>query len=102
MMLRFLGYVFLSLAIAALAYDGTRMIADNGRLVFTSLEQHWLNINPASMEAAKTAVDGVSGVLWPLITTVLLLPAWMVSAGLGTMLYLAGYRRPKPAIPDGI
>ena len=102
MILRLLGYVFLSVAIAALAYDGTRMIADNGRLAFTSLEQHWLNISPSSMEGARAAVDGVSGLLWPLLMTVLLLPAWMVAAGLGTLLYLAGYRRPKPAIPDGI
>jgi len=53
MVLRFLGYVFLCLAIAALAYDGIRMIADNGQLAFTSLEQHWLNISPASMEAVR-------------------------------------------------
>ena len=44
MVLRLLGYFFLCLAIAAIAYDGMRMIADNGRLAFTSLERHWLAI----------------------------------------------------------
>ena len=103
MILRLLGYVFLCLAMAALAYDGIRMIADNGRLAFTSLEQHWLNISPASMDAARALTEQASVYLWsPVLTSLLVLPAWVVAGGLGTLLYLAGYRRPRPAIPDGI
>jgi hypothetical protein len=103
MILRLLGYVFLCLAMAALAYDGIRMIADNGRLAFTSLEQHWLNISPSSMEAARAIADQISPYLWsPLLMSLLVLPAWVMACGLGTLLYLAGYRRPRPAIPDGI
>jgi hypothetical protein len=34
--------------------------------------------------------------------TVLVLPAWMVLCAAGAFLYLAGYRPPRPSIPDGI
>ena len=103
MILRILGYIFLCLGVAALAYDGIRMIADNGRLAFTSLEQHWLNISPASMEAARAFADQISAYLWsPLLVSVLVLPAWVIACGLGTLFYLAGYKRPRPALPDGI
>jgi hypothetical protein len=103
MILRFLGYVFLCIAMAALAYDGIRMIADNGRLAFTSLEQHWLFLSPASMEAARAFAEQISPYLWsPVLMSVMVLPAWVLACGLGTLLYLAGYRRPRPAIPDGI
>jgi hypothetical protein len=103
MILRFLGYVFLCLAIGALAYDGTRMIADNGRFAFTSLQQQWTNISPGSMEAAHGLADQVSAYLWsPVLMTVLVLPAWMVACGLGTLSYLAGYLGPRPVLPDGI
>jgi hypothetical protein len=79
------------------------MIADNGQLAFTSVQQHWLNLAPAGFEASKTAIEQVSAYLWsPLLMTVLVLPAWMVACGLGTIFYIAGYKRPKPAIPDGI
>ena len=103
MISRFLGYFFLCFAVAALAYDGIRMIADNGRLAFTSLEQHWLNISPAGMETARTFAEQISPYLWsPLLMSFLVLPAWVLTCGLGTLLYLAGYSRPQPAIPDGI
>lgn len=103
MILRFLGYVFLCIAMAALAYDGIRMIADNGRLAFTSLEQHWLYLSPASMEAARAFADQISPYLWsPVLMTLMVLPAWVLACGVGTLLYLAGYRRSRPPIPDTI
>lgn len=103
MLLRLLGYLFMTLGIAALAYDGTRMLADNGRLVFTSLYLHWQMLSPATMATAETWVSGFSSWLWsPVAMTVLLLPAWFVLAGLGVLLYLAGYRPPRPAMSDGI
>ncbi len=103
MILRLIGYFFLCLAIAALAYDGTRMIADNGHLAFTSVEQHWQMLAPDRMEATRLFISGANPYLWsPLLMTVLVMPAWMVAGGLGTLLYLAGYRPPRPSIPDGI
>ena len=103
MILRLTGYFFLCLAMAAIAYDGMRMIADNGRLVFTSMQDHWQAILPGSLEAAQRAVEQISTYLWsPLATTLLALPAWIVLGGLGALIYLAGYRPPRPSIPDGI
>jgi hypothetical protein len=101
--LRMTGYLFLCVAMAAVAYDGMRMIADNGRLVFTSVEEHWLALGPANMDAVRAAVERISPLLWsPLITAILAFPAWMVAGGLGVLTYLAGYRPPRPSIPDGI
>jgi hypothetical protein len=103
MILRLLGYFFLCLAMAAIAYDGMRMIADNGRLAFTSLERHWQTISPGSMDAARSGIEQISPYLWsPLLMTVLVLPAWMVLCAAGAFFYLAGYRPPRPTIPDGI
>lgn len=103
MLLRFLGYLFMTLAMAALAYDGMRMLADNGRLVFTSVYQHWSTLSPDTLQAAETWVNDISPWLWsPGAMTVLLLPAWFVLMGLGVLLYLGGYRPPRPALTDGI
>lgn len=103
MFLRFLGYVFITIGMAALAYDGARMLADNGRLVFTSLYQHWTMMHPNSLMSAHDWVVGINSWLWsPGAMTVLLLPAWFVTAGLGVLLYLAGYRPPRPALTDSI
>jgi hypothetical protein len=103
MLLRICGYLFLCAALAAAAYDGTRMIADKGELTFTSVLQHWEAWAPLSLAATREAVEGINFYLWsPLMMTVLVLPAWMVSGGAGILLYVAGYRRPRPALPDGI
>ncbi len=103
MILRLLGYCFLCAATAALAYDGMRMIADNGRLAFTTLEMHWSAISPATLSSAREAVESLSPLIWtPLVSSVLLLPAWIAALGLGCILYLGGYRPPRSPIPDGI
>ena len=103
MLLRMLGYLFLCVALAAAAFDGTRMIADKGELAFTSVLAHWQNLNPHSLDAAHAAIEGISPYLWsPLLMTVLVLPSWAVAAGLGIALYMAGYRRPRPNLPDAI
>ena len=103
MLLRLCGYLFLCVALAAAAFDGARIIADKGALTFTSVLQHWERLNPQGLAAAQGAVEGINSYLWsPLLMTVLVLPAWAVAGGLGIALYLAGYRRPRPALPDGI
>lgn len=103
MLLRFAGYLLLCVALAAAAFDGTRMIADKDGFAFTSGIHHWQTLHPASLAAAREAVEAVNPYLWsPLLMTVLVLPAWLVAGGLGIMLYMAGYRRPRPSLPDGI
>ncbi|MBX2805416.1 MAG: hypothetical protein KTR19_05555 [Hyphomicrobiales bacterium] len=87
----------------ALAYDGIRMIADNGQLAFTTLEMHWTAIDPDSLQLARESVESFHPLLWsPLIATILVLPAWCVALGLATIFYLSGYTPPRSPIPDGI
>jgi hypothetical protein len=103
MLLRFLGYLCLCLALAAAAFDGTRMIADKVDLASTSVIEHWQMIDAQSLAAAQGAVEQLNPYVWsPLLMTVLVLPTWMVAGGLGIFLYMAGYRRPRPSLPDGI
>jgi hypothetical protein len=103
MLFRVAGYLFLCVALAAAAYDGARIIADKGALSFTAVIQHWEALNPHGLAATRAAIEAVSPWLWsPVMMSVLMLPAWVVAGGLGIMLYLAGYRRPRPSLPDGI
>jgi hypothetical protein len=103
MLLRTFGYLLLCIGLAAAAYDGTRMIADKGELSFTSVLAHWETLAPVSLASTRESVEAISTYLWsPLMMTVLVLPAWMVATGLGILVYVAGYRRPRPALPDGI
>lgn len=103
MFLRFFGYLLLCVALVALAFDGARMLADNGRLVFTSVYQHWATLSPGSLAWAQNWVEGFGSYLWsPVAMTVLLLPAWFVTAGAGVLIYLAGYRPPRHALSDGL
>jgi len=97
LVLRVLGVWLMLLAVVALVYDGTRMLADNGTLAFTSVGEHWYSIHPASLNAAQAGIERhVAPFLWdPVVTTILLLPAWLVVGGLGALFYLLGYRRKK-------
>ena len=97
LILRLLGVWLMLLAIVALIYDGTRVLADNGALGFTSLGEHWFAIHPASLNATQAGIERhVAPFLWdPVMTTLLLLPAWVVVGGLGALLYLLGYRRKR-------
>jgi len=85
------------LAVVALVYDGTRILADDGRLVFTSLGEHWYSIDPASLNTAQAGIERhVAPFLWdPIISTILLTPAWIVAGILGALIYLLGYRHKK-------
>jgi len=97
LILRLLGVWLMLLAVVALTYDGTRVLADNGALVFTSLGEHWFAIHPPSLNATQAAIERhVAPFLWdPVMITLLLLPAWVVVGGLGALLYLLGYRRKR-------
>lgn len=103
MFFKLLGYLLLCVALAAVAFDGTRMLADQGALAFTSVLRHWQTLHPQSLEGARIAIEATNPYLWsPLLMTVLVLPAWGVAGGLGIALYMLGYRRPRPNLPDGI
>ncbi len=94
-MLRFFGLAFLACALAALAYDGTRMLA-NGELVASSLRQLGVTFAPDQLVALEAWGQEAIPYLWTAaVTPLLLLPSWMTLAALGSLLYLAGHR-PKP------
>ena len=103
MLLRFFGYVLLCVGLVSAAFDGARMLADRGELAFTSVLQHWQTLHPAGLAGAKQLVEGINPYLWsPLLMSVLVLPAWLVAGGLGIFIYMTGYRRPRPNLPEGI
>jgi hypothetical protein len=103
MVLRLTGYFFLCVAMAALAYDGMRTIADNGQLAFTSLEQHWQAISPDTLLSLQNGLLEMSPYLFsPMLMAIIALPSWIVAGVIGVLTYLAGYRPPRPSIPDGI
>ena len=103
MILRLLGYFFLSVALAAIAYDGIYGLANHTSLTFASVHEHWTAISPGTLSQAKQAIEGVHAYLWsPLLMTILVLPAWFVTMGIGVLLYVAGYQPPRPALPEGI
>jgi hypothetical protein len=103
MLLRLLGYSLLCIALAGAAYDGARLIADKGALAFTSVIEYWQMLGPESLAATREAIEQISPYVWsPLLMAVLVLPGWLVAGGLGILVYMAGYRRPRPTLPDGI
>jgi hypothetical protein len=103
MILRLLGYLFLSVALAAFAYDGIYGLANHSSLSFASVYDHWTTLSPATLSQAKQAIEGVSTYLWsPFLMTILVLPAWFVAMAVGVLFYVAGYQPPRPALPEGI
>lgn len=97
LILRLTGVWLMLLAVVAVVYDGTRMLANNGEIAFTSLGEHWYSLHPSSLNLAQAAIERhVAPFLWdPVITTILLLPAWLVAGVLGALIYLLGYRRKR-------
>ncbi|MDX2266455.1 MAG: hypothetical protein NW215_15965 [Hyphomicrobiales bacterium] len=92
------GVVLLGAALAALAYDATRMLA-NGGLAVSSLRQVWATFAPETLTSAEAWVTGAAPYVWTAIVgPVILFPAWMVLGGLGSLLFLAGYKPTPPEI----
>jgi hypothetical protein len=97
--LRFIGGLFLLVAVIALTADFTRAEPNSGLVPpFASLQKHWSDLAPQSLAAAKRAVEvRAHPFLWdPLIRSVLALPAW---ASLGTLgLAFSWFGRPRRRI----
>ncbi len=55
--LRFLSALFLLVATVALVSDATPPLAGTGPFVATPLVEHWKEIAPGSLEAAKAAIQ---------------------------------------------
>jgi len=93
--LRLLVHPLLLIAVIALVYDGTRMLAGEPGLVTTSVAEHWAHLAPASFEGAKAAVSRrISPVVWdPFFMSALRLPAWLFFGLLALAASYAGRRQ---------
>jgi hypothetical protein len=93
--LRLLVYPLMLVAVIALIYDGTRILAGEAGPVMTSAAQHWSTLAPAGFEAAKTTVSRrLSPALWdPAMMSLLRLPAWLLFGALGLLASYLGRRR---------
>ncbi len=91
---RFLGLLLLAAAFASIVIDGTRSIAGN-TLALTPLSQTIALAFPDKFQSLQTTVEKhVASFLWdPVLVSLLLLPAWLVFAGLGLLLLVLTQRR---------
>ena len=92
--LRALAGLFLLLAAFAVAYDATRA-GPGGSWIFLTLGQHWAQIAPAGIAAARATVQRVAHPLvWdPGIRVLLGMPASLAFATLGLLFGYLGRRR---------
>lgn len=99
LLVRFVGFLLLAVALVAAVVDGSKSIAASTP-VFTPVVQVWLELSPATLDAARAAVEHHAGpLLWdPVLKTVLAWPVWAVAAGLAFVLMLAGDRRRRRAV----
>ena len=94
--LRFLGSLFLLIAVISLTADLSRPLPAAGNANYTSLMKHWSDFAPQSLATAqKTVQTKAHPVLWdPVIRYPLGLPAFATLGGLGlVLLYLGRPRR---------
>ncbi len=93
-LIKFSGYVLLTLAVVSAILDITRSIADS-MLVFKPLGQDWHDISPSTLEAAQAGIQReVHPWLWEgIIQNILLLPTWSVLGFLALLLIFLGRKR---------
>ena len=97
LVLRFVGFLVLAVAFAALIVDGTRSIAA-GTPAILPLGRTTSALFPDLFVKLHAAIETHVPLLWdPVLVTVLLLPAWLVLGVLG-ILFIALARRPRPKI----
>jgi hypothetical protein len=99
--LRVLGKALLFIAFAAAAYDGARSIAvPNQGLLLTSLSTYLSTFFPGSGDDLGRFFQGNGpAYVWTgLVQPLLNLPLCVLSAALGALIFLAGYRSPPPEI----
>ena len=88
--LRFLSALFLLIAVVALVADATAPLAGAGPFVATPLAEHWSELAPTSLRAAKAAV-GSSAPPWVWDTVIASLIAQPTFALFGVLAVICGY-----------
>jgi hypothetical protein len=99
--LRVLGKTLLFVAFIALAYDGARNLASpNQGLLFTSLSAYLRTYSPGTRESLERFfLDHGPSYLWTgILEPMVVLPVSILFSIFGTLVFLAGYRRPPPEI----
>lgn len=94
-MLRIAARILLVVALVALVSDGTRTLATDGGLVFTSFIEHWTDLAPASLETVKRTLSlKVHPAVWDsILARLFALPAWLVLGGAAIILSYAARKR---------
>lgn len=89
---RLLGLGLIVLAAAIVAFDLVSGLSGAGLLGFVSLGDLWGRLSAASLNLLQAIVQRyLFPALWdPVLVTFLLLPAWLVFAAPGLLLYLSG------------
>ena len=91
---RFIGLLFLVLAVITAVLDMTRTIA-NSALTTTALGLEWFEFHSASLNNFQVGIERHLGApwLWSVIQNILLLPSWGVFFVLALLFFLLG-RKP--------
>ena len=100
--LRVFGKTLLFAAFLAMAYDGARMLATpNEGLLLTPISTYLKTLIPNGRENLEQffLALGLQYVWTGIAEPLLSLPASVLFGILGVLLFLAGYRRPRPEMP---
>ena len=95
--LRMFGLWIVILGFMALVFDATKTMANDGAISVTSLGAHWYSIHIKSMTFLENMVSqALHPYFWdPLLSSALLLPAWLSLGIFGSWLYWVGRKRKK-------
>lgn len=96
---RIIGWLFVFAGAVLLVHDGVGWLIDGGTFRFTDTGLLWFRLHPASLQVAEPAVARyIHPVLWhPVITSLLLTPAFVVFGVFGIVLLILTriHERPK-------
>ena len=92
--LRFIGYIFAILAVAAASYEAFQAVSNDGWKM-TALGELWFKLDAQSLSVSQAGIQRyVAPWLWePVITTILLWPGWAVFGVPALLLMWAGRKR---------
>lgn len=92
---RFLSALFLLVAAVALVADATPPLAGSGPFAATAFSEHWTEIAPSSLDAAKEAITRSSAPwVWDtLIASVIHQPTFALFGALALLCGYGGRRR---------
>lgn len=94
MILWAIGFFFLTASLLLLGYDLTRLGSD-GDFQFTALGDYWFALHRGSLNLMQAVIQRyLWPVLWdPIITWVLLRPAWVISLVVSAAFLMPAYVR---------